>query len=730
MVVIFINLLGSVHFYLKSGSTLFYPVAIGLCGYLLGIGLPSLKIHERKKLKISNTNQTVELITIKIAVVLFALFAYSLFIQRGIPLFESFDNATRSSFGKYTYGRIRSLCTWLPMTSLYSYYYYLKTGKGRKTFLISLMITLVGLAFYSYKVYLIWLVVMLFYVYYYNSFDKNFNFIKWFLYSVILCLGVIGLFSIWLSENFGHATVRFVNRLFFDQMDGFNYLYQNYIPIVGLQHGKFLVSEIQKVFNPFVITHNSFMNTLATYFYGKEVTWGIVPTLFGYFYIDYGNIEVFICFLLFGYFVNMLESSLKKKYDDNHVGFVVRIALIYYLGLCLQNGTVFNITRGLFVSIVFYYFFVKIVYVIISQFIEEKNIHKENIKIKKIAFVVGDLGLGGGGERVVTTLANWMVTQKYSVFIFHFGKDIVFPVNKDVSIVSCDSKITNKYIRKISRIQIFKDKLLENKITHIIAFGWIPAMYAASVKNKLGIKLIISERNNPIIEPPNRILRYIRDKSYDKADYLVFQTHFAKKYFGYENSCIIYNPLRENLPPVFEGIPKKKIVNFCRFTEQKNIPLLIHSFVKIQKEFPSYQLCLYGEGNLKDSILKEIKDKNIKNIEIFDANKNVLDFIVDAKMFVSTSNYEGLSNSLLEAMAIGLPVISTDCPMYGAREFIKDSRIGYIVPMNDEEKLIDAIRNVIKSNNITYLEITAKNIRNKLSANSIGTEWLQIVNSL
>ena len=166
-------------------------------------------------------------------------------------------------------------------------------------------------------------------------------------------------------------------------------------------------------------------------------------------------------------------------------------------------------------------------------------------------------------------------------------------------------------------------------------------------------------------------------------------------------------------------------MNYCKHVKAKNLPLLINSFAKLVKEYPEYKLVIYGDGPDRNNTEKCIIDHGIQdNVILKPYAKNVLELVRESAMFVSSSDREGISNSMLEAMAIGLPTICTDCPAGGARMFIESYRNGIVVPVNNSDALYEAMKYVI--NNPDKAENMSKNavaIKKILEKNKILQQW-------
>ena len=162
----------------------------------------------------------------------------------------------------------------------------------------------------------------------------------------------------------------------------------------------------------------------------------------------------------------------------------------------------------------------------------------------------------------------------------------------------------------------------------------------------------------------------------------------------------------------------------------KNLPLLIDSFYDIHQKFPEFILEIYGTGPEEKRIRSIIKKYKLDNsVYLKSFCKTIHQEVLRAAMFVSTSDYEGLSNSMLESMAIGLPCICTDCDGGGAKAVIKDGENGILVPKRDKESVVGAIEKLILNPDYAnWLGRNAAKIREELSVDKIVKQWMEIIN--
>ena len=198
---------------------------------------------------------------------------------------------------------------------------------------------------------------------------------------------------------------------------------------------------------------------------------------------------------------------------------------------------------------------------------------------------------------------------------------------------------------------------------------------------------------------------------------------------------MIFNPIKPDLPDRYIGERKKRIVNFCRISPPKKLDTLIEAFDEFAELHNDYELVIFGNSDPVEpdyyEFVKEKIDsaKQKERIHLLPALHDIHNEIIDCSMFVSSSYFEGMSNSMLEAMAIGLPTICTDCPAGGARAVIKDHENGVLVPVNDVQAMADAMKEVAGNPELAEkLSINGSKIREDLSVDKIVNQWMEIIN--
>lgn len=348
--------------------------------------------------------------------------------------------------------------------------------------------------------------------------------------------------------------------------------------------------------------------------------------------------------------------------------------------------------------------------------------------MKNITFYSQSL-CSGGAERVISNLANYL-SHRYNVnIVVNTLDNIAYELDPSIKLFELDNKkIKNPLFRNVYRIKQTKKILPTLKSDIIVSFLPMPSLRVLLLRKYLKTKIIISDRNDPKVEYNNIFTKRLFSYLYSKADGVIFQTEEQKSFFPKkvrDKSNIIYNSLKEDFIIDLGGIEKEnRIINVGRYENQKNQMLLIHSFGDIANQFPEYKLVIYGTGSLKEKLSLEIERMNLKSrISLCEPVKNIKQELYKSKIFVLSSDYEGMPNSLLEAMACGLACISTDCPCGGPREIINDEN-GILIPVSSQEELTKSLIRLLKDEDeMIKMGNKAKMVKNKFNPKEINKQW-------
>lgn len=350
----------------------------------------------------------------------------------------------------------------------------------------------------------------------------------------------------------------------------------------------------------------------------------------------------------------------------------------------------------------------------------------------KIAFCIGQL-TKGGAERVVCNLANcFSKTDDITIISLRNDKP-AYEIDKKINVIFLDREKKNKITKNLIRRKELKKILRKNNFDAIICFLPEPSFLVLSLKKLITSKIIVSVRNDPKIEYSSFIYNFLMKKLYTKADGFVFQTRDAQKYFVNEiqkKSKIILNSINPSF--LINNKAEKrdnKIVSVGRLEEQKNQKNLILAFSNISKKYQNYKLIIYGEGSLRKELEDLISEKKLNDrVYLPGISDNIKDEIKNASIFVLPSNYEGLPNSLMEAMVLGVPCISTDCPCGGPKTLIQSGVNGILIPVNNVQALEKSIEDLLENDKLTKkISKESAKIAKILDPKVINKEWYDYI---
>lgn len=351
----------------------------------------------------------------------------------------------------------------------------------------------------------------------------------------------------------------------------------------------------------------------------------------------------------------------------------------------------------------------------------------------KIVFTISQLS-GGGAERVVALLSGEMEKRGHEVTIITLlDCPVVYEIKPSVKQI-CLKCTNSRVIGTFEQIKALRNTYKSENPDIIISFLPVVNMTAIIANRGLRSKLIVSERNDPNQNPRKSIVRKCRDILYKYANGYVFQTPDAKKYFDKitdNRGTVIANPITEKLP-FFDGYRRKAFVTAVRLEPQKNLELLIDSFAEVHEIKKEYTLEIYGEGQQRDYLQKYINSKGLTDcVSLKGFRKDLHEAIYDATAFVLSSNYEGISNSMIEALGMGMPVISTDHPIGGARMFIENGVNGFLVPVHGQNEMKIAMLKIIDNPTLaSRMGNKAREICGKISVDTIVAEWINYINEV
>lgn len=356
---------------------------------------------------------------------------------------------------------------------------------------------------------------------------------------------------------------------------------------------------------------------------------------------------------------------------------------------------------------------------------------KESNKSKKISFFIGTMRRGGA-ERVISKLANFYSNKGWDVdIILLLSNEVNYELNSNIRIIPICYKGKSRMKQLPVWIKNIRNYIKISNPEFIVSF--VARINIIVLFSCIGLKkkVIISERNDPSADGRSYFVKLATYILYPLANRIVFQTEYAKLMFPnriQNKSDIIYNPIEVGVNK-YES-KQRKIVSVGRLQPQKNHEMLIDSFIQVHNKYPEYTLFIYGEGILMDSLKSQINKLNLEDVVFLPGVvTDVHNKILDSEIFVLSSNYEGLSNALLEAMMMGLPCISTKCA--GSTEIIRNKENGILVPIGNKEKLSEAMIKLIEDRKLAEdIGKNAKETSKLFESNLVLKQWENVIEDI
>lgn len=387
----------------------------------------------------------------------------------------------------------------------------------------------------------------------------------------------------------------------------------------------------------------------------------------------------------------------------------------------------------------------------------------------KILFTLASLG-SGGTERVASILANQFALQGNNVEIICLKyKDYYYQVNDQVKVFFLTNQLSSKgkdeqvttdaysnilfisgKLGTLGRIKWLRMHCREEKPDVVIALTEGVYCLTLCALMGTGFKVISSERNDPKFMTWKRSL--LKRIFLPYTDWLVVQTEYIREQFEWggleRKTSIILNPVREEafnsgtsrlyndkttmscVEKIADGcidIKENRIISVARYFPQKNQEVEIKAFAKIANKHPDWKLVIYGGGPLEKKLQGIINDLGMKNrIILAGKTRKVLEKLRCSKVFCLSSDYEGMSNSMIEAVCSGLPVVSTK--VSGTEELVTEDENGYVVPIGDVDAFANALDKLISNDErLQQFSMRSLEIAEKFRPDNIVKEWMNII---
>ena len=356
----------------------------------------------------------------------------------------------------------------------------------------------------------------------------------------------------------------------------------------------------------------------------------------------------------------------------------------------------------------------------------------------KILFITSSMN-AGGAERVASQLVNTWSSVGYQITLmptYSGQSECFYQISPNVRLIYLRDLLKDhkkSFFKQTIRLNTLRQFIKTDKPDVIISFLSNVNVMSIIANFGLDIPLIICERTDPFIAPMPSWLKFACFITYPFATVLMVQTQsLFDKYIitGWPTKRLhaIANPIPLEFidyQQIKRITSQKRLLSIGRLDAGKQFDVLIRIFSKLVKRHKNWSLRIIGDGTLRNDLQKQISELQLDAyIELVRPSSSIAEELSQADIFATTSKYEGFPNVLLEAMALGLPCITFDCPN-GPKEITLAGQVALLIPLNDEKAYENALENLILDTALQErlgLE-GCKSVLSRFSLDKIIKEW-------
>lgn len=311
----------------------------------------------------------------------------------------------------------------------------------------------------------------------------------------------------------------------------------------------------------------------------------------------------------------------------------------------------------------------------------------------------------GGAERVMTVLAGAWVRRGWHVDLVtthDAGKAPFYPVDGRVNLLSADAPGRSAGAAgTVARIRDLRRLVVERTPDVVLSFLNYTNVVTLLATTGMEVPVVVSERLDPRVQPIGPVWGTLRRLLYRRVAALVVQTEASAEWFRTwlgDRTAVIPNPVLE---PRFSGAPevdvhRPSVAAMGRLHPQKGFDTLLGAMAKVVRHHPDWHLVVLGEGPLRGELEARRDALGLAgNVRFVGRMRRPPDVLHEAEIFVLSSVTEGFPNVLCEAMAVGLPVVATNCPA-GPEDIVRQEVDGLLVPVGDEDAMAAALLRLIE----------------------------------
>ncbi|KGN69998.1 glycosyltransferase family 4 protein [Porphyromonas sp. COT-239 OH1446] len=372
----------------------------------------------------------------------------------------------------------------------------------------------------------------------------------------------------------------------------------------------------------------------------------------------------------------------------------------------------------------------------------------------RIVYCIPALYNSGGMERVLTLKANYLVDQGYDLHIIttdQRGRKPFFNLDDRVQLYNLDInheeqngqglwlKLRDYPLKRYRHEKRLKALLMRLRADVVVSMFGEEAFFLTKIQD--GSRKVLEYHFSKLkrLQYGRRGLwrwvdlwRTRKDaeavKGYDR---FVVLTEEDRALWGeLPNICVIPNPLPFE-PQEQADTTSCRIIAAGRYDYQKNFEALLDIWAMIHKDFPAWRLDIYGDGPMRSLLEERLKGLGLgESLTLHPPTREIMREYLSSSIYVMTSRYEGLPMVLLEAQALGLPIVSYTCPC-GPRDIVADGVNGYLVPEGREEEFAARLRLLMADEQLRRdMGRAAHEASSRYRMQTVMPQWLELFEAL
>lgn len=351
----------------------------------------------------------------------------------------------------------------------------------------------------------------------------------------------------------------------------------------------------------------------------------------------------------------------------------------------------------------------------------------------KLLYLIEDFSVKGGAERIISLKANALCSMGHEVTIvsvYHDERPPSYPLAEGVSLVSLDVPFARSPLHRLSTLfTIWRrlNRVLKQQNPDIVFFTMVVGALLLPFVNTRASRVYESHSARPFT-PYHRLFGLMERR----ANAVVCLTgDDAREWRHCKHPAMVITNFVEDHSAIRPDYSVKRAIAVGRLEYEKGFDVLIRAWKRVSEHFADWTLDIYGEGSERDKLQAQIDAAGLQGVvTLCGRDENIFDRYAEHSVGISSSRYEGLNLTLVEAASCSLPLVSTRFK-YGVHDIITDGKNGFISDLGDDEDLAKAIMRLLSSESLRReMGVANREVAMRFSKEVIMRQWEELIQRL